>query len=54
MRLLALGVGLSLLGFGGYIAGVIVAYPGRSFSLSVVMVGLTLAVIGRTPGEGSA
>lgn len=54
MRLLALGVGFSLLGLGGYLAGVLVAYPGRSFSLALVMVGLTLVVIGRTPGERSA
>ena len=53
MRLLAVGVVLPILGFGGYLAGVWVAYPGRSFSLAVVTIGLTLAVISRTPGEGS-
>ncbi|CCQ32164.1 hypothetical protein HLRTI_002777 [Halorhabdus tiamatea SARL4B] len=54
MRLLAVGVVLSLLGLGGYVAGVVVAYPGRSFTIAVVMIGLTLVAIGRTPGEGSA
>lgn len=40
------GAGLSLVGVGGYAVGVLVAYPGRSFSLTAVMVGITLAAIG--------
>lgn len=42
------GVGtfLSVAGAVGYLIGVAVAYPGRAFSLTAVMVGLTLFAIG--------
>lgn len=36
------GVSLSLLGLAGYVAGVVVDYPGRAFSLTAIMVGLVL------------
>ena len=42
--LLATGVGLA-----GYGAGTVVAYPGRAFSLTVGMVGIALAALGREP-----
>ena len=45
---LALGVVLSVGGVAAYVVGVFVAYPGRAFSVTAVMVGLTLAVIGRS------
>lgn len=50
------GTGFALLGVGlaGYVAGVAVAYPGRAFSLTAVMVGLTLVAIGRDSPGGAA
>lgn len=42
----AAGVLLSLAGTIGYLVGLGVSYPGRAFSLTVVMVGLTLFAIG--------
>ncbi|WP_248896483.1 hypothetical protein [Haloplanus halobius] len=47
------GAGLAIVGICGYVAGVLVAYPGRSFSLTALMVGITLAAIGgRTEDDG--
>jgi len=43
---LAAGAGLTLLGVAGYFAGLVAAYPGRAFSISGVMVGITLLAIG--------
>ncbi|WP_251328654.1 hypothetical protein [Haloplanus pelagicus] len=40
------GAALSVAGIGGYLAGVAVAYPGRAFSLTAVMVGITLVAVG--------
>ncbi|WP_226023389.1 hypothetical protein [Halomicrobium salinisoli] len=45
------GVALALAGLGGYVAGVHVSYPGRAFSLTALMAGVTLALVGR--GEGA-
>lgn len=45
------GVALTVLGVAGYLVGVSTPYPGRSFSLTVVMVGVTLAAVGR-PDRG--
>lgn len=45
-RLRALGVGLTALALAGYVAGLWFAYPGRAFSIAVLMVGVTLAAIG--------
>jgi len=41
-------VGSGLFGAGilGYIVGVYVAYPGRGFTITAVMVGITLVAIG--------
>ncbi|WP_247003342.1 hypothetical protein [Halosolutus gelatinilyticus] len=44
-RLLA-GVVGTCLGLVGYALGTAVAYPGRSFSITLVMVGVTLLAIG--------
>jgi hypothetical protein len=40
------GAALSVAGIGGYLAGVAVAYPGRAFSLTAGMVGITLVAVG--------
>ncbi|EJN61036.1 hypothetical protein [Halogranum rubrum] len=40
------GVVLTVLGAVGYVVGVAAPYPGRAFSLTGVMVGLTLLAIG--------
>ena len=45
---LAAGLGLTVLGTAGYAAGILSPYPGRSFSLTVLMLGVALAVVGRT------
>jgi hypothetical protein len=45
-RLRALGVVLSVLALAGYGVGVFVAYPGRAFSIALLMVGMTLVVVG--------
>ncbi|WP_225334646.1 hypothetical protein [Halomicrobium urmianum] len=47
----AIGVGLALAGIGGYVAGVHVVYPGRALSLTALMAGVTLALVGRREGE---
>lgn len=44
-RLVAAGVLLVAFGLAGYTAGALVAYPGRSFSITAVMVGITLIAI---------
>jgi hypothetical protein len=46
------GLALTALGFGAYAVGVWTPYPGRAFSLTALMVGVTLAAIGRSLGEG--
>lgn len=45
-RTFLVGAGLAGLGIGGYVAGTVVAYPGRAFSLTAVMVGITLSAVG--------
>ncbi len=45
-RLRAVGAIVTALGLVAYIAGVTVAYTGRAFSVTAVMVGLTLLAIG--------
>ncbi|WP_181686747.1 hypothetical protein [Halorhabdus salina] len=52
MRLLTVGIVFSVLGLGAYLAGLFVAYPGRSFSLTGVMTGLTLLAIDRSTEGG--
>lgn len=50
----AAGAALTLAGIAGYLLGVVVAYPGRSLSVTAVMVGLTVAAVGySSPPEGA-
>lgn len=47
------GLGLSFVGFAGYVGGVYVEYPGRAFSITALMSGIALAIIFREPeGDG--
>lgn len=46
------GVALTVLGLGGYVVGLWTPYPGRAFSLTALMVGLTMAAIGRSMTAG--
>ncbi|WP_162832768.1 hypothetical protein [Haloferax prahovense] len=39
------GTTLILVGVLGYVAGIYVAYPGRAFSITVLMVGIALVAI---------
>ena len=41
------GVALTVVGLVGYAGGVLIAYPGRSFALTGIMVGVTLLAVGR-------
>lgn len=52
-RLLWTGAVALLAGAAGYAVGVFVPYPGRSFSVTAVMVGLALVAVGRTAGEAA-
>ncbi|MFC7174311.1 hypothetical protein ACFQL0_15135 [Haloplanus litoreus] len=45
------GAGLSVAGLCGYVVGTLVTYPGRAFSLTAIMVGITLAAIGDRRGR---
>ena len=53
-RLLLVGTAALCVGAVGYAVGVFVPYPGRSLSLTALMVGLALVVVGRTHREGSS
>ncbi len=44
-RTLASGLGLTVLGVVGYVIGLLAPYPGRAFSITGIMVGITLAAI---------
>jgi hypothetical protein len=48
-RVVVAGLALTVLGLLGYVAGVLAPYPGRAFSVTGVMVGLTLVAVG---GDG--
>jgi hypothetical protein len=53
-RTFAVGACLAVVGTAGYVVGTAVAYPGRAFSLTALMVGITLAALGdggRRDGE---
>lgn len=50
-RLVVAGTILVALGVAGYAAGVLVAFPGRSFSVTAVMVGITLIAIRSADAE---
>ncbi|MFB6107523.1 MAG: hypothetical protein ABEJ82_01620 [Haloplanus sp.] len=45
-RRFTVGAGLSGVGVCAYVVGVLVPYPGRAFSLTAVMVGITFMAIG--------
>lgn len=45
-RLLVIGLVCTTVGLVGYTVGIVVAYPGRSFSVSLSMIGVTLLAIG--------
>ena len=42
------GVALAVAGVVGYAAGVLAPYPGREFSLTALMVGVTVLAVGRS------
>lgn len=48
-RLQALGVVLSVLGVAGYLVALWAAYPGRAFTITSFMVGVTLIAMGGGP-----
>lgn len=48
------GGALTLLGVAGYVLGLLAAYPGRAFSITAVMVGVTLLAIGNAMPPGGA
>jgi len=49
---LAAGIVATALGVVGYVAGLVVAYEGRAFSLTALMIGITLVAVGS--GDRSA
>ncbi|WP_439026183.1 hypothetical protein [Haloarchaeobius sp. DT45] len=51
-RTFAAGAALTLLGLVGYGIGVLEPYPGRAFSVTGVMIGLTLVAVGTDFGRG--
>lgn len=51
-RVLAAGIVLTVAGVVGYGLGVFVAYPGRAFSVTAVIVGVALFAIGQA-GAGA-
>jgi hypothetical protein len=44
-----MGTILTIAGLVGYISGIYIAYPGRAFSIAVLMVGIALVVIPIAP-----
>lgn len=48
-RVRILGIAATLLALIGYVAGILVPYPGRAFSLAVGMVGIALVGLGSDP-----
>jgi len=48
----AAGLALTALGLAGYVVGLSVPYPGRAFSVTTLMLGLTAMAVGRAGGEG--
>jgi hypothetical protein len=47
----AAGVALTTVGVAGYAVGLLADYPGRAFSLTAVMAGAALALVGRSEGS---
>ena len=52
-RLMAAGIVISAVGFVGYVVGTARPYPGRAFSVTVIMVGITLIAIHRVDEEAA-
>lgn len=52
-RTFVAGVVLTLASLAGYVAGVVAPYPGRAFTLSGLMVGITLLAVSAGDGEGA-
>ena len=50
-RLVLAGGLMGVLGVVGYVAGIYAPYPGRSFSVTALMVGITLLAIGSADAE---
>lgn len=48
---LGLGLGLTAGGLVGYAVGVSISYPGRAFSVTAVMIGITLVAVGFAGGN---
>lgn len=48
---LGLGLGLTAAGIVGYTVGVSAPYPGRAFSVTAVMIGITLTAVGLAGGD---
>ncbi|WP_396612467.1 hypothetical protein ACH9L7_04115 [Haloferax sp. S1W] len=45
-RIRTAGIAVTGLGIVGYAGGIFVAYPGRAFSVTALMVGITLWAVG--------
>lgn len=43
----ALGIALTVTGLVGYVVGIAAPYPGRAFSLTLLMLGMALAAVAR-------
>jgi hypothetical protein len=48
------GVSLTLIGLAGYVLGTTTAYAGRAFSVTAVMIGITLVAIAKPHEEAQA
>ena len=49
---LALGLVLTLAGLVAYVVGILTPYPARSLSVTAVIIGITLAAVGRSDSRG--
>jgi hypothetical protein len=47
-----LGAVVTAAGVGGYLAGLVAPYPGRAFSVTALMVGVTLLAVGNAMRGG--
>lgn len=47
------GAVLSVIGTAGYVAGIAVSYPGRAFSLTAIMIGITFVLVARNDGRAN-
>ncbi|MDZ7701037.1 MAG: hypothetical protein U5J98_02630 [Halobacteriales archaeon] len=53
-RFAVLGVALIVAGLGAYVIGLLNPYTGRAFSITLVMVGITLIAIRKAVGEADS